>query len=137
MRHKDGHWVWVVERGEEEVRDADGGPLRAAATQLDISDNKRLNLERSELLRRIESLMREVSKPPALVERERSGESGRSARISARQRQVLDLVAMGYTSAQIAERLQISPATVVTHRRDLMGKLDLHTVAEPVSYTHL
>jgi two-component system NarL family response regulator len=78
--------------------------------------------------------MREVSKPPALVERERSGESGGPARISARQRQVLDLVAGGCTSAQIAEKLQISPATVVTHRRDLMAKLDLHTVAELTRY---
>lgn len=134
MRHKDGHWIWVLDRGKVVVRDVNGKPLRAAGTQLDISDNKRLNLEGSELLRRIESLMREVSKPPALVEREQSGESGKSARISARQRQVLELVAMGYTSAQIAERLQISPATVVTHRRDLMGKLDLHTVAELTRY---
>lgn len=41
---------------------------------------------------------------------------------------------MGCTSAQIAEKLQISPATVVTHRRDLMAKLDLHTVAELTRY---
>ena len=134
MRHKDGHWVWVLERGKVVVRDTDGRPLRAAGTQLDISDNKRLNQEGSELLRRIESLMREVSKPPALVERERSGESGGSARISARQRQVLEFVAAGCTSAQIAEKLQISPATVMTHRRDLMAKLDLHTVAELTRY---
>ncbi|MHB8947511.1 MAG: helix-turn-helix transcriptional regulator [Rhodoferax sp.] len=134
MRHKDGHWVWVLERGKVVVRDTHGAPLRAAGTQLDISDNKRLNQEGAELLRRIETLMREVSKPPALVERERAAESGRSARISARQRQVLELVATGCTSAQIAEKLQISPATVVTHRRDLMAKLDLHTVAELTRY---
>ena len=90
LRHKDGHWVWVLERGKVVVRDAQGGPLRAAGTQLDISDDKRLSQEGSELLRRIEALMREVSNPPALDERERSGDSGRVALISARQRQVLE-----------------------------------------------
>lgn len=134
LRHKDGHWVWVLDRGKVMVRDGAGEPLRAAGTQLDISDNKRLNLEGSELLRRIESLMREVSRLPALVGREPSLASEPSGRISARQRQVLELVAMGCTSAQIAEKLKISLATVVTHRRDLMGKLNLHTVAELTRY---
>ena len=134
LRHKDGHWVWVLDRGKVVVRDAEGKPLRAAGTHLDISDNKRLNLEGSELLRRIESLIREVGKPPALLEHERTEASGKSVRVSARQRQVLELVAMGCTSAEIADRLQISHATVVTHRRDLMGKLNLHTVAELTRY---
>ncbi len=134
LRHKDGHWVWVLDRGKVMVRNSDGEPLRAAGTQLDISDNKRLNLEGSELLRRIESLMREVSRLPALVGREPSMASDSSSRISSRQRQVLELVAIGCTSAQIAEKLKISPATVVTHRRDLMGKLNLHTVAELTRY---
>lgn len=134
LRHKDGHWVWVLDRGKVVVRAADGTPLRAAGTLLDISDNKRLNLEGSDLLRRIETLIRDVSKPPALAERERMEAAGKAARISARQRQVLQLVAKGCTSAQIAQTLLISPATVVTHRRDLMAKLGLHTVAELTRY---
>lgn len=134
LRHKEGHWVWVLERGKVVVRSAEGIPLRAAGTLLDISDNKRLNLEGSDLLRRIESLIRDVSKPLALAERERIEASGEVPRISARQRQVLQWVAKGCTSSQIAQALQISTATVVTHRRDLMAKLGLHTVAELTRY---
>ena len=44
--------------------------------------------------------------------------------------QVLLLVARGYTSAQIADQMNIAPATVEVHRRNIMRKLDLHSVAE-------
>ncbi len=47
-----------------------------------------------------------------------------------REREVLQLIAEGHRSAEIAERLFISPATVEAHRRNIMRKLDLHSVAE-------
>lgn len=37
-------------------------------------------------------------------------------------------------SAEIAEKLHISPATVDVHRRNIMRKLDLHSVAELTRY---
>ncbi len=40
MRHKDGRWVWVLDRGEIVEWDADGKPLRAAGTYLDITRQK-------------------------------------------------------------------------------------------------
>ena len=42
-----------------------------------------------------------------------------------RQREVLRLVGEGYTSAQIAEQLEISPRTVDMHRRHALRKLGL------------
>jgi two-component system NarL family response regulator len=47
-----------------------------------------------------------------------------------RERQVLALLAEGKHSAGIADELGISVATVDVHRRNIMRKLDLHTVAE-------
>lgn len=134
LRHKDGHWVWVLDRGKVVVRDPQGNPQRAAGTHLDISGQKHLNLQGADLLRRIETLIRDASKSPALSDPASTQVAEKAGRISARQRQVLELVAVGCTSAQIAESLKISPATVVTHRRDLMGKLNLHTVAELTRY---
>lgn len=55
-------------------------------------------------------------------------------RISARERQVLQLIAEGHTSARIAERLHVAPSTVEVHRRNIMRKLDLHNVAELTRY---
>lgn len=54
--------------------------------------------------------------------------------IGPRERHVLQLVADGYTSAEIAERLHVAVSTVEVHRRNIMHKLDLHSVAELTKY---
>ena len=54
--------------------------------------------------------------------------------LSPREREVLKLVAEGYTSKEIAEFLCISPKTVERHRSNIMGKLDLHNVSELTSF---
>jgi two-component system NarL family response regulator len=54
--------------------------------------------------------------------------------LSAREREVLRLVAEGVRSAAIARRLGISEATVEVHRRNVMRKLDLRSVAELTKY---
>jgi len=41
LRHKSGVWVWVLDRGRVVDRDADGRPIRAAGTHLNISERKR------------------------------------------------------------------------------------------------
>lgn len=51
-----------------------------------------------------------------------------------RELQVLTLLAGGKTSRVIAAELHISPATVEVHRRNIMRKLDLHSVAELTRY---
>ena len=60
--------------------------------------------------------------------------SGAAARLSAREREVLILIANGKTSAEIAARLSISAGTVEAHRRNLMVKLGMHTIAELTKY---
>ncbi len=60
-------------------------------------------------------------------------ESG-GATLSAREREVLKLIASGLSSKAIARTLNISPKTVETYRNRLMSKLDLHSVAELVRY---
>jgi len=55
-------------------------------------------------------------------------------RLSPRQREVLQLVAEGQSSKQIAEILRISPRTAEFHRYRAMESLGLHTLAELVQY---
>jgi DNA-binding NarL/FixJ family response regulator len=54
--------------------------------------------------------------------------------ITTRERDVLFLLALGYTNQQIAALLFISPRTVDTHRARIMQKLNLQTRAELVLY---
>ncbi len=54
--------------------------------------------------------------------------------LSEREREVLQLVAEGRSSKEIADVLSISPATVETHRAHLLQKLRLHNSVEVVRY---
>jgi len=51
-----------------------------------------------------------------------------------REREVIQLLAEGKSTKQIALKLHISIKTVETHRRQMMDKLDIHTVAELTKY---
>jgi PAS domain S-box-containing protein len=46
MRHKAGHWVWVLDRGMVTERAPDGTPLRMTGTHFDVTDRKQLEEER-------------------------------------------------------------------------------------------
>ncbi|MBX3624337.1 MAG: response regulator transcription factor [Rhizobacter sp.] len=70
----------------------------------------------------------------ALVAEVRGAEPDGQARLGRREREVLRLIAEGERSAAIAEALHISAATVEVHRRNIMRKLGLHTVAELTRY---
>ncbi|MBK6797065.1 MAG: helix-turn-helix transcriptional regulator [Acidobacteria bacterium] len=54
--------------------------------------------------------------------------------LTAREREVLQLVAEGRTSAEIASQLFISPRTVEGHRANVMRKLGLQNHTEIVKY---
>ncbi len=51
-----------------------------------------------------------------------------------RQREIVQLVAEGRSTKEIAEILRISPRTVEFHRYRIMESLDLHSVADIVQY---
>lgn len=55
-------------------------------------------------------------------------------RLTAREREVLRLIAEGYTSREIAEMLSISIKTVLGYRVKIMGKLDIHNHTELIKY---
>ena len=54
--------------------------------------------------------------------------------LSPREREVLQLIAEGYSNREISEILCISIKTVQTHRMNLMSKLDLHDRADLIKY---
>jgi DNA-binding NarL/FixJ family response regulator len=62
------------------------------------------------------------------------GEETLLERLTPRQREVLQLIAEGYTTKAIAQILEISVKTVETHRAQLMDRLGIHDVASLVRY---
>jgi len=59
---------------------------------------------------------------------------GEGDELTSREREVLQLIAEGRTSAEIAGLLDISVKTVEGHRTNLMAKLDVHNVAGLIRY---
>lgn len=55
-------------------------------------------------------------------------------RLTPRQREILQLIAEGNTSKEIARKLELSIKTVETHRTHLMERLDIHDIAGLVRY---
>jgi two-component system response regulator NreC len=54
--------------------------------------------------------------------------------LSARERQVLELVAQGHNNSSIGQRLDLSPKTIARHRERIMNKLNLHSRTELVKF---
>ena len=73
-------------------------------------------------------LIREYSR------KKRSGESTAYSLLTGRERQVLQLLAEGKATKQIAGSLGVSVKTIETFRQQIMNKLDLHSVAELTKY---
>jgi two-component system nitrate/nitrite response regulator NarL len=66
----------------------------------------------------------------ATTEREPAGPAARDAGLSPREEQTLDLIAKGFTHAQVARRMGISKATVDTYVERIRSKLQVGNKAE-------
>lgn len=60
--------------------------------------------------------------------------SGPHQLLTSRQREILQLIAAGHTTKEIAVLLHVSVKTVETHRTQLMQRLDIHDIAGLVRY---
>jgi PAS domain S-box-containing protein len=108
-------WALLRETGEQEgsivVRSRDGTEHDAVLTaRADFEPGRHL------------AILRPVT-PPRGLER---------GLLSAREREVLRMLACGATASEIAEELFLSRATVATHVRNAMVKLGAHTRIEAV-----
>jgi DNA-binding NarL/FixJ family response regulator len=54
--------------------------------------------------------------------------------LSAREQEVLKCIAEGKSTREIASHLGVSVKTIETHRQNIMGKLDIHSMAELIKY---
>lgn len=93
-----------------------------------------------EAVRAVASGRRYLGESVARTMAERKGAAAGSSALdglSSRERQVLQLVAEGRTSAYIAAQLHLSPKTVDTYRSRLMQKLDIADMAGLVKFSIL
>ncbi|MCH6256364.1 response regulator transcription factor [Puniceicoccaceae bacterium K14] len=65
-----------------------------------------------------------------------NGAAKRKGKLSNREREVLQAVAEGYSTKQIAEKLEVSVKTIEAHRANLMKKLDARSAVELTRYAY-
>jgi DNA-binding NarL/FixJ family response regulator len=63
-----------------------------------------------------------------------SGKDGFDKRLTARQREILQLLGEGHSAKEIADMLSISPRTVETHKYNMMQELNLKTTADLIKF---
>lgn len=86
-----------------------------------------------ELFLAIESVLRGQRYLAAAIDRARLHEvMSRPTALTSREREVLQLIANGFTTQEAADALNISPHTATRHRANLMQKLDAHNQVELV-----
>jgi len=54
--------------------------------------------------------------------------------LTPREKEVLELIAEGYTNPQIAEKIFLSPFTVDSHRKNLLAKLNVKNTAMLIKF---
>lgn len=66
-RHKDGRWLWILDRGKVVERDAEGNPVRAAGTHTDITPRREIEvrlrralLEKDQVVEELQRALRSV-----------------------------------------------------------------------------
>jgi DNA-binding NarL/FixJ family response regulator len=74
-----------------------------------------------------------LDKNPKEKDKETDGEA-ESLRLTSRQREIVQLLAEGKSSKEVAAVLGLSVKTAETHRANIMRKLDCHSVTELVRY---
>lgn len=68
MRHKDGYWIWVADRGRVTRRDEQGRPIIISGTHVDINERKEAEQRLQESEQRFRRLFSESKQPMMLNE---------------------------------------------------------------------
>ena len=136
LRHLDGHWVFVQFRGKV-IQFDERDPYtarRMAGTITDVSETRQFEKDTELLLGRFEALVRQHVSSPTRLPEESPSNSTTVSSLSPRQIDVLRLISRGSTSGDIAKKLFISVATVQSHRREIMRRLNQKNVAALTRY---
>jgi DNA-binding NarL/FixJ family response regulator len=71
-----------------------------------------------------------------IADRTAPSQQANGSTLTAREFEVLELLANGLGQKKIAQALFITPKTVATHIQRILTKLDVHSRAEAVAYAH-
>ncbi|MGD0487591.1 MAG: LuxR family transcriptional regulator [Syntrophorhabdales bacterium] len=132
LREEESKYRNVFEHVVEEIMQTAGHMLKSSGSDLVGKAGADLKLEKAVSpvsYRSHENHSQEFGR-----ERDGKARPGRSERLTTRQREIVTLIAKGYTTKEIAQELSLSVHTAEVHRMNIMERLNIHDVAGLVRY---
>jgi len=115
---KEKDYVWQIGGTRVFKRNPDGTPLQFLNAAIIINDEYHSQNQMIELLKENKRLLNENT----------------VLKLSRREREVLKLLATGDCARKISEKLNIDESTVISHRKNMLKKLNMHSTASLVNF---
>lgn len=112
VKNTNGQWIWIYYRHFAMGSDAEGLPTHIGGFFFDFANHLQTPVQ-------LKELMNEMKK-------HENHEKIRS--LTKRETEIIRLITKGNDHTAIAAKLNISPNTVDTHRKNILRKLDLHNI---------
>lgn len=128
-----------IRRFELQMRTKDNQQLHVEVTILNVTGPHQHRLLLPHIIRPIEKAPAEAIPPAGTLVPKKANASNTDARVrklTAREIEVLTMLASGVTAAEIAERLVIAPLTARNHIQNILEKLEVHSKAEAVAFAY-
>jgi DNA-binding CsgD family transcriptional regulator len=132
LREEESKYRNVFEHVVEEIMQTAGHMLKSSGSDLVGKAGADLKLEKA--VSPVSHRSHENHSQEFGRERDGKARPGRSERLTTRQREIVTLIAKGYTTKEIAQELSLSVHTAEVHRMNIMERLNIHDVAGLVRY---
>lgn len=67
MKHKNGNWIWLLDRGKVFEWDENGDPIRMVGTHLDITEHKKIEKERERVIKELKGKLKDGKIPDGFL----------------------------------------------------------------------
>jgi DNA-binding CsgD family transcriptional regulator len=118
FKSKTGEYRWHLGRCKVFKRNADGSPLQFINSGIELQEEFNTHNQMLELLKENKRLVNENT----------------VLKLTKRERDVLKYLSNGDCAKKISEKLKISESTIISHRKNMLRKLNFHNTATLVNY---
>ena len=118
FKPKGKDYIWMLARTRVFKRKADGTPYQYLNTAIQLDEEFHAQNQIYALLKENRRLVNEIN----------------VLKLTKREREVLKLLADGHSAKKISHKLNVSESTVISHRKNMLKKLKMHSIASLVNF---
>jgi DNA-binding CsgD family transcriptional regulator len=131
FKNRNGEYINLVQRNSFVKSDEKGSPLLSFG----VISNVNHYISENPIIQVVEKINdKEYFGGTSVVLKKAYYMNGEDKILTKREKELLQWMSSGYTSKEIAAKLFISEYTVINHRRNMMGKCNVSSLTELVSY---